>query len=49
MIEVLPESEGNVLGVRADGVLSGSDYEEVLIPRLEAIMGQGKARFLFDR
>ncbi len=48
MIEILPESQGNVLAVRVSGRLTGSDYEELLIPSLEAIMKEHpKARFLF--
>ena len=35
MIERLPESGGNVLGVRASDRLTNSDYEEVWIPQLQ--------------
>lgn len=49
MLEVLPESEGNVLIVRATDQLTDRDYREVLIPRLEAILREhGKARCLLD-
>lgn len=49
MIEVLPESVGNVLIIQATGKLTDRDYKEVLIPRLESIIGQyGKARLLLD-
>jgi len=45
MIEILPESQGNILGIRANGKLTDSDYKDVLIPHLENIIGeQGKAR-----
>lgn len=48
MIEVLPESHGNVLGIRGLGKLTDSDYKEVLIPRLQAVIDEhGKARCLF--
>ena len=49
MIEILPESEGNVLILKAVGKLTDADYKEVLIPRLEAIIAEhGKARLLLD-
>jgi len=49
MIEFLPESHGNILGVRANGTLTGQDYKDVLIPRLEKVMEEkGKVRLLFD-
>ena len=47
MIEVV-ESKAKVLWLRASGKLTGQDYEEVLIPRLEeAIRDHGKVRLLF--
>jgi hypothetical protein len=49
MIEVLPESQGNILVLKATGKLTDQDYKEVLIPRLEAILrAHGKARVLLD-
>jgi hypothetical protein len=49
MIEILPESKGNIIGARASGTLSGQDYKDVLIPRLEKVMAEkGKVRFLLD-
>ncbi len=49
MIEVMPESEGNLLVLRARDRLTHSDYSDVLIPRLEEIIhDHGKARFLLD-
>jgi hypothetical protein len=48
MIEVV-ESQGKVLWLRARGKLSRQDYQEVLIPRLEAVIKEhGKARLLFQ-
>jgi hypothetical protein len=48
MIEVMPESGGNALGVRATGLLTASDYRDVFIPRLEQeITAHGKLRVLF--
>jgi hypothetical protein len=45
MIEMLPESEGNTLVLRATGKLTDQDYKEVMIPYLENIIKQyGKAR-----
>ena len=40
MIEILPESEGNVLGVRVSGKLTLEDYKEILIPALNRILKQ---------
>jgi SpoIIAA-like len=49
MIKVQPESERNILVVRAEAKLTDQDYKEVLIPRLEAIIREhGKARLLLD-
>ena len=49
MVEVLPNSEGNVLIVKAVGKLTDRDYKEVLIPRMESIIREfGKARLLLD-
>lgn len=48
MIEIMPESRGNLLAIKGSGKLTGRDYEELLIPSLEAIMKEHhKARFLF--
>lgn len=49
MVEILPDSGDNVLAVRGSDRLTRRDYEELLIPSLEAILREhGKARFLFD-
>lgn len=37
MIEIMTEREGNIIGLRASGTLSAGDYEQVLLPRLEAL------------
>lgn len=48
MLEVLPESQGNAMGVRARDKVTSRDYEEVLIPRLEALIQEhGQVRFLY--
>jgi hypothetical protein len=47
MIEILPESEGKLLGLKVRGRLTGEDYRQTLIPRLgEIIREQGRARVL---
>ena len=49
MIEILPESQGKTLGIRASGTLTDHDYQTILIPRLEAIIRtHTKARVLFQ-
>jgi hypothetical protein len=35
MIEVLPESEGRVLGFRFEGLITAGDFSRVLVPALE--------------
>lgn len=48
MIEFMKESSGNILGVRAGGKLTDTDYKRVLIPRFESMFDQhGKLRVLF--
>ena len=49
MIKVLPDSEGNILVLKALGKLTDQDYKEALIPRLESIIHEhGRARLLLD-
>ena len=48
MLEVLPESAGKILWLRAEDRLTDRDYREVFIPRLEAVIREhGKVRVLF--
>ena len=48
MIEILPNSHGNVLGIKASGKLTAEDYEEILIPRLESMLQENETgRFLY--
>lgn len=48
MIEILPKSAGNILGLRASGTLSDVDYRETLIPLLESLFAKhGKVNILF--
>jgi len=47
MIRTLPESRGNILVLEATGKLTDQDYKEILIPRLETLIGEyGTARLL---
>jgi SpoIIAA-like len=47
MFQIMPESEGKVIGLRATGKLTDQDYQEVLIPSLESLINQhGKIRLL---
>ncbi len=48
MLEVMPESTGKILWLRADGRLTDQDYREVFVPRLETVLkAHGKVRVLF--
>jgi hypothetical protein len=47
MFQIMPESGGKIVGLRATGKLTDQDYQEVLIPSLEALINQhGKVRLL---
>jgi hypothetical protein len=48
MLQILSESKGNVLGIRASGKLTDQDYRELLIPGLDTLIKEhGKARLLW--
>ena len=48
MIEVMSESQGNVIGVRVSGKITTREYEATIIPRIEAVLKEyGKARFMY--
>jgi SpoIIAA-like len=48
VIEVLPDLPANVVGVEAVGEVSSDDYKSVLIPAVEAAMGEhDKVRLLY--
>jgi hypothetical protein len=48
MIEVMPESQENVAGVKVSGKITAKEYEDVVIARLDAIIKKhGKARFMW--
>ena len=47
MIEIMPESNGSALALKASGKLTDADYKEVLIPKIEEIIKRsGKAKVL---
>lgn len=52
MMEIMEQSEGRIIGIRASGKLMVDDYERVLAPRLEAMareFGTGlRALFYMD-
>jgi hypothetical protein len=48
MIEQMKDLPDNVLGFSAEGVVTGSDYETVIIPAVEAMLSKHrKVRFLY--
>jgi SpoIIAA-like len=48
MIEFMTEGSGPVAVIRATGTLTGDDYKDVLIPRLDNLFGEyGKLRVVF--
>ena len=49
MLEMMPESQANVLGVKGGRLeLTREDFQEVLVPRLKAIIAEhGRVRVLF--
>ena len=48
MIKPLPDLPDNVLGFEAKGEVTGSDYEEVLVPAVEERLARGdKLRLLY--
>jgi hypothetical protein len=48
MLEIMSESQGNVLAVKAQDKLTEGDYRELFIPTLEALLQEhGKVRLLF--
>ncbi|OZM77243.1 STAS/SEC14 domain-containing protein [Pseudonocardia sp. MH-G8] len=48
MLELMTETEGDVIAVRARGVLTEDDYRDVLVPQLaKALKGAEQIRVLF--
>lgn len=49
MVEPIPDLPDGVLGFRAKGTVTASDYETVIIPAVEAMFAErGKVRFLYE-
>jgi hypothetical protein len=47
MVQIMPESAGKIIGLRATGKLTDQDYQEILILSLEALINQhGNIRLL---
>ena len=47
MIEILPETRGNLVAAKAGGTLTAQDYTDIWLPKLEAVIGaHGKIRAL---
>jgi hypothetical protein len=38
LLQIMPESGGTIMGLRATGKLTDQDYQKVLIPNLEALI-----------
>ena len=48
MIEILPKSHDNILGIKASGKITAEDYEKILIPKINDILSEhATARFLY--
>lgn len=48
MFQIMTESQGNIMGVRATGKVTDRDYQDVLIPNLEALITKyGQVRLLW--
>ncbi|MEO6831266.1 MAG: STAS/SEC14 domain-containing protein [Chitinophagaceae bacterium] len=48
MLRIINDLPGNVLGIEAEGEVTGSDYENVLIPAVdEKLKANEKIRFLY--
>jgi hypothetical protein len=48
MIEILPESEGKILAIKASEKLTDEDYKETFIPRMDQLITEfGRIRVLF--
>ena len=48
MLKIISDLPGNVLGIEAEGEVTGADYENVLIPAVdEKLKANNKIRFLY--
>jgi hypothetical protein len=48
MIEIMPESQGDLLVIRISGKITHHDFEDVLIPRLETMLREHPKLRLLD-
>jgi hypothetical protein len=47
MLEIMPESNGPVLALKATGILTDADYKDIWIPNMDEIIKQfGKVKIL---
>jgi hypothetical protein len=47
MFEILPESQGDLIAIKASGKLTADDYEKFLVPKLDKLFAAyGKLRML---
>ena len=48
MIEILPKSHDNIVGIKATGKVTDRDYKDVIIPKLDSVLSQyDKGNFLY--
>jgi len=48
MIEVLPKSHDNIIGIKASGKVTDQDYKEVIIPKMDDLLAQhDRGNFLY--
>ncbi|MDP8298492.1 MAG: STAS/SEC14 domain-containing protein [Candidatus Tantalella remota] len=48
MINILPESHDNIVGVKASGKVTDADYKDVIIPKLDSVLSEyDKSNFLY--
>ena len=43
MIEIMPESNGSVLAVKATGILTDADYKHSFVPKIKEIVSQSSS------
>ncbi len=48
MFEIMPESEGNVVGIKASGILEDADYKEIIPKAEKKIEEVGDVNVLLD-
>ncbi len=48
MIDILPESHDNIIGIKASGKVTDADYKNVIIPKLDRVLSEyDKGNFLY--